>query len=136
MARKTIKIPLEDRGVKKTFVLTEMSAVDAENLALELAFAMGSSGVEIPDELADMGFAGLAKLGLTALSKIPFEKAKPMLDRLMACVEIAPNPNKPDVVRALVDEDIEDPKTRLILKKEVIKLHLDFLNAASPSTSA
>lgn len=134
MSQKTMKITLDDRGVKKLFLITEMYAWDAEAWALELFFAMAASGVEVPDEIASMGFAGLTKLGLTALGKIPFNQAKPLLDRLMLCVEFIPNPADERVVRKLDRVDIEDPKNLLILKKEVIKLHLDFLNAADQST--
>ena len=125
--RKNITIEIEDRGVPKKFLITEMSATDTEDWALELFFAMANAGVEIPDNLAEMGFAGVAQIGLQALGKIPYEKAKPLLKRMMDCVQIMPTPSDPRIVRALVESDIDDMTTRLKLRKEVFNLHTDFL---------
>jgi len=132
MARRTVTVKLEDRGVEKTFFLTEMSAVDAENWALELFFLMAGAGVEVPDDVANRGLGEIAKMGLDALKGVDFYKAKPLLDRLMDCVQIIPDPNTPYVMRKLDETDIDDVKTRLLLKKEVFKLHTDFLKAAKP----
>ena len=55
---------------------------------------------------------------------------------MMACVQIQPNPAKPEVVRGLVSDDIEEVITRLQLRKAVFDLHVDFSQAAAQSTSA
>ena len=128
--RKTLKVTLEDRGVQKRYLLTEMSATEAEDWALELFFAMANAGVEIPENVAGLGFAGVAQVGLAALGNIPFEKAKPLLDKMMSCVQAMPNLDDERIVRSLVESDIEDFQTRLKLKKEVWSLHTDFLHAA------
>jgi hypothetical protein len=132
--RKTLKVTIKDRGEAKRYFITEMSGTEAEDWALELFFAMANAGVDIPefdnmDELQKLGFAGIAQIGLRALGKIPYEKAKPLLDRMMKCVQFMPNPENDDVVRALVESDIEDVLTRLKLRKEVFNLHTDFLQA-------
>jgi len=131
MARKTKKVTLEDRGEQKVFLLTEMPATEAEAWALELFFAIANAGVEIPDDLVEIGFAGLAQVGLQALGKVPYDKAKPLLDRMMNCVQIIPNPNDDRVVRSLIESDIEDVSTRLKLRKEVFSLHTDFFKVAT-----
>jgi len=131
MARKIAKVEIIDRGERKKFLITEMSATEAENWALELFFAMANTGVEIPDDLAEMGFAGLAQIGLSALGKIPFEKAKPLMDRMMECVQFIPDPDNEMVVRFLLESDIEEVTTRLKLRKEVWNLHTGFLRPAS-----
>ena len=130
MAIKNVTVILEDGGEKKKFLITRMSAVMCEDWALELFFALANAGVEIPEDLESLGFSGLAQLGLSTLSKVPYEKAKPLLDRMMACVQIMPNPDDDRIVRALHETDIEDMTTLLKLKKEVFSLHTDFLKVA------
>ena|ERR1019366_1988760 len=127
---KTIKVTISDDGVNKRFLITRMSAVAAEDWALQLFFALANAGVDIPDNYADMGFAGIAQMGLQALGKVPYEKAKPLLERLMLCVQIMPNDDDDRIVRGMIDTDVEDPRTLLKLKKEVWSLHTDFLKAA------
>jgi hypothetical protein len=127
---KTVKITLDDDGTDKRFLITRMSAVATENWALELFFALANAGVDIPDDITEMGFAGIAQTGLQALGKIPYEKAKPLLDKMMTCVQLMPNDDDDRVIRSLIDSDIEDPRTLLKLKKEVWSLHTDFLKAA------
>jgi hypothetical protein len=83
--------------------------------------------VAIPDNIAQAGLAGIAALGVNALSKLSFDAAKPLLDEMFDCVQIQPSPK---VVRALVDDDIEDVSTRLVLRREIFKLHIDFFTDA------
>jgi hypothetical protein len=130
--RKTLKITIEDRGVKKRFILTEMSATETFNWSAEMFFAMANAGIEVPEDVSAMGLEGIAQVGLQALGKIPYEKAKPLLDRLLDCVQVLPNPDNDQIVRKLVEEDIEDVATHFKLRKEVFNLHTDFLQAAKP----
>jgi len=118
-----------DQG--KVFHITEMSASQAEWWALRALMAMGRAGVEVPDNLREMGMAALALEGLKAISCIPPDEAKPLLDELMACVQIVPEPANQAVRRALLENDIEEISTRLKLRAEVFKLHVDFFTAAT-----
>jgi len=101
--RKTLTYTVTDSGRDqgKTFLITEMSAADAEDWALRAFFALMNSGIDIPDEVADMGFAGIATVGLKALGKVEYAKAKPLFDDMMTCVQVVPDPGKPNVVRQL-----------------------------------
>lgn len=119
-----------DKG--KTFLITEMSASQAESWAFRVILAIGNAGIEIPDNLAAQGMAGLMAVGYMNLLKIPFEAAKPLLDEMMGCVQIAPSPN---VKRPLIEDDIEEVKTRLSLRKAIWDLHMDFFLDADQSTS-
>ena len=130
--RKSIEVVIMDDGEEKHFLITRMSAKATEDWALELFFALANTGVEVPKEFEELGFAAIAQMGLSALGKIPYEKAKPLLDRMMDCVQIYPTPSDKRIVRALTDEDIQEVTTRLQLKKEVFNLHTDFLKAANP----
>jgi hypothetical protein len=120
------------RDTGKQFLITEMSASQAENWAFRVILAIGNSGIEIPEGLAMQGMAGLMAIGYMNLLKIPFQDAKPLLDEMMTCVQIMPSTN---VKRHLIEEDIEEVATRLQLRKAIWSLHMDFFLEESPSTS-
>lgn len=120
----TIETPGRDQG--KTFVLTEMPASKAEAWGARLMLALSRAGVDVPDGFFEMGMAGVAVMGLKAMGGLSWEVAKPLLDEMMACVRIKVNAG----VRDLIEEDIEEVKTRLRLRDEVINLHLSFSVAA------
>lgn len=134
MARKqiTLTIGAEGRDKGKVFILTELSAYDAEEWAGRALFSLMNAGVEIPDKIAEAGLAGVAAMGMKALAKLPFDSAKPLLDKMMDCVQIQPSPS---VTRELMPGDVEEVATLFTLRKKVLGLHLDFFTAAVPSTS-
>jgi hypothetical protein len=133
MARKSITYTVADEGRDqgKVFVLTEMPASRAERWALRAFQALAKAGVELPDNIAQMGMAGIALVGIKALSHTPWEEAEPLLAEMFECVQRQPNPKNPAVVRALVEDDVEEVATRLKLRAEVLKLHTDFLPPAA-----
>jgi len=127
MARKTIDFSASvgrDKG--KVFRITEMPASQAEKWAAKVFLAMGQSGVEIPDNVAALGLVGLVSYGDNSLIKISFPLAEPILDEMMECVQIIPNPSNPNIIRKLMEEDIEEVLTRFMLRKEIMRLHTDF----------
>jgi len=134
MARKqiTLTIGAEGRDKGKVFILTELSAYEAEEWAGRALFSLMNAGVEIPDNIAEAGLAGVAAMGMKVIAKLPFDSAKPLLDKMMDCVQLMPSPN---VTRELMSGDIEEVATMLTLRKKVLGLHLDFFAAATPSTS-
>jgi len=136
--RKTtiVTIEAENRDKGKTFLLTEMPAAQAEKWAARAFLAMVKSGVEIPDDVADMGMAGLATLGIKALGGISWELAEPLLDEMFECVQIQPDPARnPKFARPLAEDDTEEVMTRFTLRRAVLELHVDFSLAAKLSTS-
>jgi len=78
-----------------------------------------------------MGMHEMARIGLGMLTKVDPVDAKPLLDELMKCVKIIPDPSNRNIVRSLVDSDIEEVSTRLKLRAEVFKLHVGFSQAAA-----
>lgn len=139
MARKTLDITISDanRDRGKIFVLTEMPASRAESWAMRAGLALFHANVELPPgfDPTKLSFAAMAEIGLHVLSGLKWEDAEPLLDEMWSCVQIRPDPMKPNIVRNLIEEDIEEIGTRLRLRTEVWKLHTDFLSAAFPSTS-
>jgi len=134
MPRKTITYAVTDEGRDKgkVFVLTEMPASQAERWALRAFQALAKAGIDVPDNLAQMGMAGIAIAGVQALSRTPWQEAEPLLDEMFACIQRQPNPQKSAIVRALVEDDIEEVQTRLKLRAELLKLHVDFSTPAAP----
>lgn len=137
MARKTANITIDDEGRDKgkVFLITEMSASQAERWAMRTLLALMKGGVELPEGFEHLGMAGIAEVGIRALSGLDFEVAEPLLDEMMKCVRAIPDSAKLHYSRDLVDTDTEEVLTRIRLRAEVWKLHTDFLKAVAPSTS-
>lgn len=134
MARKIIKYEATSgRDAGKVFVITEMPASQAQRWAVRAFLAMASNGVELPEGIESLGIAGMAKHGIEMISKLPFQEADYLMDRLIDCVQIEPSPG---VVRALIEQDIEEVQTRFMLVKEAFRLHVNFSSLASNSTQA
>jgi hypothetical protein len=121
-----------NRDQGKVFLITEMSADATEQWAMQAFFALMNAGVDIPDDIAAMGFAGIVQLGLGALGRVPYGAVKPLFDSMMECVQIIPNPAQPNVVRALIDTDIEEVTTRIALRKAIFELHVSGLKTDAP----
>jgi hypothetical protein len=140
----TVKIDEEGRDRGKVFILTEMPASQAEKWATRAILALGRSGIDI-GVLQHAGMAGIAVAGLRALAGIAFAEAEPLMDEMFRCIAIQPDPQRPDFARPLIEEDIEEVRTRARLRSEVFALHVGFssadalwtsLKARSPSASA
>jgi hypothetical protein len=142
MARRTKSITLseDNRDKGKVFLLTEMPAHKAEKWACRALLALIKSGVQIPDEMAQAGMAGVAAMGssfLTSMGGVKWAELEPLLDEMMTCMQTIPSPG---IIRPLcvIDgaEDIEEVKTLITLRKEVLELHLGFSLAERLATSA
>lgn len=132
--RKTATVTITDEGRDKgkVFVLTEMPASQVERWALRALLALSKSGVELPENVDGAGIAGVAALGLKALSGMDAIDAEYLLDEMFKCVKVQPSQG---VLRDLIEEDIEEIATRLKLRTEVFKLHTDFSIAGDQSNS-
>jgi len=147
--RKTqpVTITAEGRDKGKLFLLTEMAAVPAEKWATRVFLALIESGVDIPDHIVAAGMEGLVSeegIGailkgiLSGAGKMRWNTLEPLLDEMLECVRVVPEPvANPDFSRPinLNADDIEEVKTLLALRKEILALHTGFSFAAKPSTS-
>lgn len=124
---KDIIIHAEGRDKGKVFHITEMAAEQAEWWAVRAMLALGRSNPDLGqayDEGAGMG--ALAIAGLKAFMRVNPDDAKPLLDEMMTCVKIKPDPKRPDFVRPLLPEDIDEFMTRVKIRSEVFELHTGF----------
>lgn len=132
--RKTLDVVIadENRDQGKVFFITEMPASQSEKWAFRAIAALAKSGVELPDDVQTMGMAAIAAMGFQALAGINFADAEPLLDEMMACVEIVPEPSKAQVRRPLIETDAEEVLTRLRLRRAVFELHTGFFTKGAP----
>jgi len=131
--RKTAIVTITDEGRDKgkVFKITEMPAAQAEKWGIRALLVLQNAGVELPETVKGSGLAGVATLGAAQFFKLPFDDIEPLLDEMMGCVMVIRDPAHPETAFPLVSDDIEEIPTRLKLRAEVIKLHLDFLSPAA-----
>ncbi len=125
MALKTKKITIEKgRDAGTTVLLTEMPIVKADKWASRALLALASGIDGMPN--ASEGMLGLARVALSAFKQIPEEKALPLLDELLDCVEIVMENGATRPVDLTIG-DICDLSTLWKLRQEALSLHIDFL---------
>lgn len=130
--RKTVDILGVGRDDNKVYRITEFGAFKAEKMAMRALWAIAGAGVEIPEDMSTAPLAKLIEIGLVSLSKIPFHIAEPLLAEMLEGVNVV----LPDsTIRKLLPDDIEEYRTILKLRKEVIALHLDFFIESDPQTT-
>lgn len=140
MARKTKQVLIDygtaetNRDFGKVFLLTEMAAEDAEWWAVEALSAVARSGVDLPDNIMGGGMQSIAIVGINAIMHINPKDVKGLFDEMMECVQVIPDPAKPKLVRDLMSGDIEEVGTRLLIRKEVLDLHVGFSQLVGQST--
>lgn len=134
MARKEISFIVEEEGRDKgkEFLITEMSAWDADTLAQDIFRAMGDSGFsEIPADVIAMGCAGLATVGLSVISASSPDVARQLRDRLMSTVDIVITNEGTRQQRKVKGElDFEEVSTIRKLLDKVFQVNFDFLTIA------
>lgn len=131
MARKEITFIPEDSGRDKgkEFIITELSAWDADELAQDIFRAMGESGFNaIPPEVIAMGCAGLATVGLSVLSSAHPDVARKLRDRLIETVEIVIYNDGQRIIRKVDGpNDFEEVSTIRKLMDKVFEVNFGFL---------
>ncbi len=141
MARRTAEVHIDDKDSRdhgKTYVVKEMDAEAAEWWAFRVLQAIlgGDNGddLKLVDFRAPLSqLAPIAiKMGLKALAQLTPEKAKPIMDDMMACVSVKLPDGK---VRDLVGGDIEEIATRIRLRGTMLELHTGFFAIGAESTS-
>lgn len=134
MARKEIPFIVEEEGRDKgkEFLITEMSAWDADSLAQDIFRAMGDSNYSsIPADVIAMGCAGLATVGLSVISASSPEVARQLRDRLMSTVDIIITSDGQRQQRKVNGSlDFEEVSTIRSLLDKVFEINFNFLTIA------
>ncbi len=136
MARrsKVVTIEAEGRDKGKQFLLTEMSADAAERWAIRCLLAFANAGAKIPEAQLMSGLEGMQATanalliqGVRSLAGLSYRDAEPLLAEMLACVAFKPgNDAIPTMSGASMLTQIEEVKTLLTLRYEVLGLHLGF----------
>lgn len=132
MARKEVTYKVENpasRDIGKEFIITEMSAWDADKLAQDLYRIMGEQGFTgIPADVISMGCAGFATYGLPVLTSASPEVSQALRDRLISTVEIAITHDNKTTRRAVNGPiDFEEVETIRALLDKVFEVNFGFL---------
>jgi len=130
----TVKILAEDgkdnRDAGKTFVITEVSAVEAEEWGLRAVMALGTSGIVVPQEMADAGLIGAVLVGYQAFMGARPSEVLPLWREMMpACVKYkAPSdtPTGAEILMPWSPSLVEEVSTLLTLRKAIMELHTGF----------
>lgn len=133
----TITITRDGRDKGKTFLLTEMPSVRAEDWFIRAMMLLGRSGADVPPDIFQHGAAAFATMGigaaLSGLGKSPWQEVKPLLDEMFSCVSFMSPAGSAVTASSMVESQIEEVTTRLQLREEVLSLHLGFSLAAKLS---
>ena len=135
--RKTVDVEIFDEGRDKgkVFHIKEKSAYEAEEWAIRALLALSRANAEMADVDTGMGMAAFAGNAFKALMNMDFYEAKPLLDEMMTCVKIRPDPMNPQITRDLMPDDIEEVATLIKLRREIFNLHTGFFRPEGISTS-
>ena len=124
MARKTTRLTIESEGRDKgkTFIITELPALDIERWTVRLVLALGKNGVNLPGVQADSGFAGIAGVLWALVAQVSPDEAESLMATMLAGLKI----DEGRITRDLVADDIEEPETLLQLRMAWVDLHSVF----------
>lgn len=134
MSRKQVTFIVEDEGRDKgkEFLITEMSAWDAEELAEEIYRAMGQGEFNsLPADVVAMGVSGLATVGMSVLSAAPAHVSRPIADKLLSTVAIIISHDGKENQRKVKPIDFEEVATIRALKDKIFELNFGFLALAA-----
>lgn len=120
----TIRGKEENRDNGKRFLIIEMPAYPLEKWGVRALMALATSGITVPQELADAGVLGIALLGYQAFMGAKFEAIEPLMDEMLACVKYHPEGSEAvtDIPRGV----IEEVSTVHLLRREWLELHTGF----------
>lgn len=146
--RKEKTVIVNDRGRELTFTVREMPATKLESWIVRAGLLLAESGLvagllesgDAADPGSVLAAAGRLTAGdhgadlLTALGRVDYEKARPLLDELLSCCTLsgAVAPLAPDTA----DGVLEDVRSLFTLRKEALALNFAFFGVAGPSGSA
>ena len=148
--RREKTVIVDDRGRELQFTVREMPATRLESWIVRAGLLLAGAGVasglleRMPEEGLDAGSVlqtagrlvgeGRGADLLAALGRVDYDRARPLLDELLACC--TPAGSVAPLTPATADGVIEDVRTLLTLRREALALNFAFFAAAGPSGSA
>jgi hypothetical protein len=121
------------RDIGKHFLISEWSADHAEKWAFRMLIAYNRGGGQIPVEVLGHGMQTIFMVGINTFlrGQMDANEVIPILDELLECAKIIRDPTARGVDGAIIATDIlpmdiEEVRTRLWLRSEVLRLHTNF----------
>jgi hypothetical protein len=136
--RKTKFLPagtFSGRDAGKAFLITEMSALKAERWGVRATQAVAKA-IPLSADIGSEGLAAMAAIGIAALSNIPRDECDDLLDDLLRCVRVVPDPKQPTMTADWLEESFSEAETVAKLRLEAFNLHVNFSATAGPFISA
>jgi hypothetical protein len=135
--------PATNRDHGKQFLIREMSADAAERWAIQCLLAFANAGAKLPESQLMSGLEHMAASyqalmiqGIRSLAGMRYADVEPLLAQMLACVTFKPQTAAPiDMSLESTLSQIEEVKTLLTLRYEVLSLHLGFSLADALSNS-
>lgn len=125
---KTTNLKLNDNGNELSFEVEPMDAFAAEEWLMRAGMLIGRNLMNLD------GANGVEKL-LSALTKVEYEKAKPLLDELLGCCSLIEGNMKTRITADSCRGRINNPMTILRLRIEAGRLNFGFLFDGAPLNS-
>lgn len=124
----------ENRDAGKTFIVREVDAVQAEEWGVRALMAVGTSGIQIPQELLSLGVLAIPLIGYQVFLGAKEEAVLPLWrEMLSACIFVKHSETN---VQAFKRSDVEEVSTLLELRKIILELHTGFTIAELASKFA
>ena len=114
--RKEKTIVIDDRGRSLTFKIREMSALRLESWIARAGILLAATGI-LNETKADVRNVGdiaasvgrmMGDFGISALGKLDYDKARPLLDELLSCCSRVDagveQPLTPDVLEGFIED--------------------------------
>lgn len=124
------------RDAGKHFLITEADAFAVEKWAWRAALALKGTTAEIPLDVARLGSVAVMIRAINAILAADVDERKllPLLDEMMACVQMIRDPSAVDKMTRLPIAtpimpgrgDIMEPKTIGWLRSEIVRVHTGF----------
>lgn len=126
----TVTCPHEGADKGKMFVITRMSAYEADKWGRHAVQAAIGGGGAIPGVTEGGGLAEVAAAGVGIFGAMDPARMDELIDQLLDCVAYVPDPANPSVTipfkLAARTDQIEEIPTVGWLQKEAFALHVDF----------
>lgn len=113
----------DNRDGGKRFVIVEMAAYDLEWFAIRAFQALGSSGIQVPQDIVESGAIGLFVVAYQAFMGSTSDQIKTLKDEMMQCVFYTPST---DVRMPWNPQLVEEIETLKVLREAWLKLHTGF----------
>ena len=106
-----------------------MPATKLESWLIRAVLLLAAAGGDVPQgrDLKEAG-AFLAEKGLSALARVDYDQARPLLDELLGCCSRMIGGVKERCTPEGMDAYIEDVTTLFKLRAEALKVNLGFLS--------